>query len=266
MTVLKSEAEIVIYAKVGNFEGLKQADSVIGQEQLELRVDGKGTVRVRKSLNEDGEVYEATVKSIKRKIGNDTVDVALKAVEENIEASPSFFEAFKFVASKLFVKKRYLFNGKSTTVVKDGVEYALPPILYEVDVYERHDGKIIEWCKIDIEVDELLKTINSIPELKGVDIGLDINVKDLPFIPQEAFIVGSENSDAQKRLVKKLWEEEYPHNPKGGALRPMQPSIAATMETPPADGSDDSLNANQPSEDKPTEGNDDGKENTEGST
>ena len=265
MTALKSEAEIVVYARVGNFDGLKQADSVIEQHQLELYLPSKGKNRVRRSISADGEIYEATVKTPKKSLGSDESSVAMSCVEENIPATPGFFEAFKYIASKMFVKKRYCFNGEKTTVSKGDQKFDLPPIVYEVDVYERHDGKIVEWCKIDIEVDELLKAINSIPELKGVDICLDIKIKDLPFVPQDAFIVGSENTDAQKRLVLKLWNEEYPHNPKGGALRPTQPSIAKTADASPEVTGDDSLNANQPSEDMPTEGQDDRKENTEGS-
>lgn len=264
MSKLKREMEIVAFAKIGNFEGLKQAECVIEQTQIERFIPNKGRVRVRKTTGVDGSVFEATVKGLKRP-SEGSGGTVMDCPEENIPATPSYFEAFKLIAEKMFVKKRYIFPGKKSTFTKDGVDYHLPPVKYEVDVYSRHDGKIVDWCKIDVEIGDLLQYVKNIPELKGVDISLDIKIKDLPFIPQEAFIVGDNNSEAQRRLVRKLWEVEYPHNPLGGALTPTQPSIANTTGTQTGSEGGDSGNTDQPSEAHTTEGEHDGKENTEGS-
>ena len=264
MTALKRELEIVAFARIGNFEGLNKAESVLEQIQIELFVPNKGRMRVRKTTGFNGEVFESTIKGIKKSI-EEAGGSVMDCPEENIPATASYFEAFKLIGQKLFKKKRYLFPGTKSVFTKDGVDYNLPPILYEVDVYESHDGKILEWCKIDIEVGDLLKHVKNIPELRGAEISMDIKIQDLPFIPQDAFIVGDKNTDAQRRLVKKLWEEDYPHNPSGGALKPTQSSIDTTSGQPTDAGVDDSSNANQPSEAQTTEGENVGKENTEGS-
>jgi hypothetical protein len=227
------ESELVIFAKVGDFKGFEQAEQVIEQIQLERFIPGAGRVRVRQSTSFNGSSIECTIKTTKKA---DQAGV-LHCAEENAIVTPGFMETFRHLAEKCFVKKRYLFTGKGTTVNCDGQDYHLPPVIYEVDLFQRHDGENVPWVKIDIEVNKLMDAISAVPELRGKEVSLNIDCKKLPFVPQEAFIQGEDNTPEQKQLVKTLWEKEYAQHPMGGPIQEPTASIQPSAE-PSQDGSD----------------------------
>lgn len=218
------ETEIVIICKIGDFSGLKEAAATETQEQLEVFLPGKGRFRVRKTIDAEGTRFETGVKTISKQTG------VAKAVEEAEElVTAGYMEVFRKVAETLQVKTRYTFEGDKSIVTCGNEELVLPPVSYEVDVFTRHDGQLSEWCKIDIEIDEFMKAMNTVESANGLPIELVIKVTHLPFKPQNAFIVGA-CTDEEKQLMSKLWETEFTQNPLGGPKIPVEATVSASPE------------------------------------
>lgn len=219
------EMELVIIAKIGDFEGLKEAEQVIEQSQLETFQEGKGRFRVRKSVDEEGTRYEVCVKSIQK------TPSLIKTVDECEELiSEAFFEAYRKMADTLRVKKRFVFKGEKSLFTKsDGSEVPLPAVTYEVDVFERHDGQQSEWCKIDIELNQIKEALASL----DIEVGesdypeLFVKITHLPFKPQNAFMVGIATPEQMKKLST-LWDTEWTQNPLGGPIKPVEASVDQT--------------------------------------
>jgi hypothetical protein len=218
---MAQEKEMVIVCKIGDFEGLKSANYTEEQEQLELFCPQKGRIRVRKTVSEDGTDYVACIKTL----ADPTMKV--KTVEETEQqVNSQFFEAFRFIAEHLRVKKRYVFEGEKSVITAESKEIQLPPIKYEVDVFTKPDGSISQWCKIDIELGdfyESLKSMNNVPE--DEDIDFVVKVTHLPFKPQMAYILGA-CTDEQLKASKELWEKEWTQTPFGKAITATQASVS----------------------------------------
>ena len=221
------EMELVIIAKIGDFDGLKEAEEVVEQSQLETFQEGKGRFRVRKSIDEEGTRYEVCIKSL-----HDGSSV-IKSVDEHEEIiSEAFYEAYRKLADSLRIKKRYVFKGEKSLFTKaDGSEVPLPAISYEVDVFQRHDGKDSEWCKIDIELNQIKEALVSL----DIEVGdsdypeLFVKITHLPFKPQEAFMVGLATPE-QKAKLAELWDNEWTQNPQGGPYKSVTASIDNSSE------------------------------------
>lgn len=218
---MAKETEIVVIFKIGNFEGLKEASAVEEQEQLELFIPGKGRTRVRKTVDEDGTVFEACVKTAKKQDGS-----AVSCLEVEEKVSSSYMEGFRHLADSLQIKTRYEFDGTQAIIESNDKSVTLPPLKYEVDVFKRPDGSISDWAKIDIELDDLLETLKSVKEFDGKDINFTIKVTHLPFKPQNAFIVG-DCTEEQQKAMNELWEKEWTQDPFGGPRKPISSSVSA---------------------------------------
>lgn len=218
---MAQEKEMVIVCKIGDFEGLKQADRVEEQEQLELFCPEKGRIRIRKTTSEDGTDFVACIKTLANP------NEKIKSVDETENpVNAQFFEAFRAIANSLRVKKRYVFEGEKTIIQAESEDYQLPPIKYEVDVFTRPDGQISEWCKIDIELGdfyEALKSMNQLPQ--GEDIDFIVKVTHLPFKPQMAYILGA-CTEEQILASKELWEKEWTQTPFGEAHKEPEASVS----------------------------------------
>ena len=217
---MSKETELVIFCKVGNFEGFREAIRAEEHEQLELPIEGKGTVRVRKTTDKDGTRFEACVKTTKKQEG--AADVC---EETEVLVTSQYMETFRNLADNLKLKTRYIFDGTKSIITLEEENMSLPPVKYEVDVYKRFDGKISDWCKIDIELDDFMKALKGIKGLAGKDLELITKVTHLPFKPQRAFISGA-CSDEEKILMKKLWDTEFTQNPFGGPRIPVVSNIS----------------------------------------
>lgn len=219
---MAKEQEMVIICKIGDAEGFKQAARIEEQDQLELYLPGKGRMRIRKTVDENGVVYTACIKTL-----SDPAQ-QVKSVEETEEkVSPAFFEAFRNLAEALQTKKRYVFEGEKSIINAESQEIQLPPIKYEVDVFTKPDGSISEWCKIDIEVTSFYEALKSMenPPLEG-DIDFVVKVTHLPFKPQMAFMLGA-CTDEQYQASRELWEKEWTQTPFGETRVEPQASVSA---------------------------------------
>ena len=229
---MSREREIVIICKIGDFSGLKGADEVEQQEQLEqFCPDKQGKMRVRKTVSQKGTDYEATIKTF-----GDPSNTVKDVEEINNPITSAFFEAFRGVADSLKIKTRHVFHGNKSIITLQDKSVVLPPVTYEVDVFKRPDGRESEWCKIDIELDDLFKAIENTPELHGQDLNFSISVTDLPFKPQHAFVMG-DCTEEQMAAVKELWATEWSQTPYGKPLVEAQASVSqlSPVNKPPLD-------------------------------
>lgn len=193
------EDEVVIYARITELDGLKKAVSKEVQEQWEVKTP-KGRFRVRKATKEGLEsVYTLTIKT------KDSASGINGGTEVEQVIDSETFEAFRHIAEVGMIKDRYVFNVTKIGIKTDDGVVDIPPkdIFFEVDVFPKEDGTYHEWCKIDLEVTALLKTLK---EQGHSDIDLRITVSDLPFKPGGA-IVDSAATPTQKEKIHKLYDE-----------------------------------------------------------
>lgn len=199
------ETEVVIYATIGNPEGLNEAASKEEHVQLEAKFTKEGgRSRVRKVIKDDDTDYIYTIK-FKQK---EESDQASASVEHNVEVDADFFEAFKAVSERALKKTRYTFNSESVTLkLQNGEEeqdIEIPNVQYEVDVYTKADGSISDWCKIDIEVDNIINYIaKHHKDLEGWK--LKVKVSHLPFNPSECILGSEANTEDNEKKVDDIW-------------------------------------------------------------
>lgn len=200
------ETEIVIYSKVGEPARLQECKSKEDHVQLETTFENGTRCRVRKVIKDGKDEFFFTFK-VPTKVDNGT---GIDANNEfTVEVGEDFFNGFQAVASRKLVKTRYNFSSENVTLkVNSGSEekaIVIPNIDYEVDIYTKTDGSVSEWCKIDVEVDNIIDYIHNNHREIG-DVNLNIKVSHLPFAPSGS-ILSFNASDEQRISIGKIWEE-----------------------------------------------------------
>ena len=206
---IKQEREIVVYAKITNFDGLHRSKRRVYQEQYTLKSESgspqDGAVRVRKTIDGNQVTYEQTVKA---KVGEAEQGIQ-NSNEESVPIGEPFFTVFKGLSAKRMVKDRYYFpfsevhvkHGENTSVL------SVPDSFFEVDVFHKADGSLHEWCKIDIELGNLEKALANFPEhISRYDIRAVIS--SLPFKPIEYF-TESLATESQKKVLSDLYTNVF---------------------------------------------------------
>lgn len=196
------ETEVVVYSKIGEMEGLKLADDLEHHVQLETTFNNGTRCRVRKVTKESGSKFYFTYK-VKLHEVNDAIGTVNEFTTEIDEA---FFENFRNVAERELVKTRYIFNTtKVSLFTTDSKTLEHPNVKYEVDVYSKEDGTICEWCKIDLEIDAILETLEEKhPGSEGVKF--TVKVKHLPFKPYESILTLTATEE-QKLKMEDIWKD-----------------------------------------------------------
>lgn len=202
------ETEIIVYCKIGNFNGLQKASHIEHQEQLETEFKNGTRCRVRsiQHQNSDDIKYEFTFK-----VKTDANEGCEANTEHTVEVGRSFCEGFKAVADHYVKKVRYEFASSNIflTFVEGGESKTveIPDVKYEVDVYIDKDSKICEWCKIDIEIDTIINYLGQHhPELK--DVNLKVRISHLPFQPTDTILALTANPE-QKAFIDALWKDHW---------------------------------------------------------
>jgi hypothetical protein len=151
------ETEHVLYARITDFAFLANAKSMEHHEQWELKFPktdknaGSGRIRIRKTVREGmPPEYTQTSKTKDPKSGGN--------VEVTIPVSEELFNQFRIMSGNGMRKDRYHYP------VDDGSDR-----VYEVDMYLKHDSQpgakqYYEWCKIDLEVDDMNAAMPPLPE------------------------------------------------------------------------------------------------------
>jgi hypothetical protein len=196
------EKEAVLYALIGDYAGLSLADAVEEHYQLEGKFDGGPKCRVRRTTSSAGDVkYEFTIK-----IYNDESNISA-CTEHSSEVDENFFNNFKLVSSAEYQKSRFTYNSTSVelsvSVNGDLRKIQLPNLKYEVDVYKDIDGRHIDWCKIDVELDDIL---THIPEYTDVPIKLIVKVSHLPFKPTNTRL-GDTDDQETNDFIDAIWHK-----------------------------------------------------------
>ena len=200
------EREITIYARVGDPDGLNQADAVEQHEQWEVRLpvigenSAKRRQRVRETISDGVSRFDETIK-----IDIDGETAVQSTIEVSTPIEADYFEAWKqHFGERGVLKTRYTFHAKKVSVTMEGKEIEIPNIKYEVDIFRTETGERSRWCKIDVEIDSLLDFLDR----KGIsfdDVEMVVKVTHLPFKPEQCFLhsVGNEQHD---QSVKKFWD------------------------------------------------------------
>lgn len=198
-----NERELQIYAKVGDFNGFKQAKEMIEQDQIDRYIPELGRERVRKEITSEGTEFTAIVKAFK--------DGGAKGVanrdEETVTITEAFFDVFARLGGKRIKKNRFIFFSGDITITRNGDDekHVFPPVKIEVDVPVRPDGRTPDYVKIDVEVQDLLAQIEAKLGTAVSKVDIDFQIDGLPFVPQEAFIADDLMSDEQKSIVDNFW-------------------------------------------------------------
>ena len=194
------ETEIVIYARITDFEGLKKASSKQAQEQWQV-LGPFGKVRVRNESHDGVEgKYTMAIKS---------KDSVLGGAETEMGIDKDVFEAFKTISDNGMIKDRYCFPAQRVTMRDASGKHnvQLPDLVFEVDVYKKPDGTYHEWVKIDLEIDSILEAVKDVNQaITTAD--LNINIGDLPFKPVE-MMENSTKDEGQRAKISQLYDTVF---------------------------------------------------------
>lgn len=143
-----AEKEYVFYAKLDDFDILKDATHSEFQEQWSLKIDKSadnycsGRIRIRKTVANGEVTYVQTIKTpitspVNTGYGDDVAvpDASQNMLEVAINASEDAFAQFKLIADQGMIKTRYVFPINGTD------------LKFEVDAFHLPDGKMSEWVK-----------------------------------------------------------------------------------------------------------------------
>lgn len=210
-TVLPLETEIEIYGRITNFAGLDQAKSFEHHEQYEIKSEqsstgNSGKIRVRKiTLSDGANKYEITNKLKHPESNGINVNT-----EVTTETTLEHFMAFKAIATSSMEKTRYMFpvrNVKFRMTGENEKFITVPSITFEVDVFPGQHNDVTQWCKIDMELDSLIKEISNLPEKVDV-FNMKINTANLPLGLQDTFI-GHLATPEQKEVLDNLYQNIF---------------------------------------------------------
>lgn len=205
-TEKKLETEVVVYSKISEPARLEECNSKEDHVQLETNFSNGTRCRVRKTTKDGKTEYVFTFK-VPAKQTNGTDFVA--NMEHSAVVDEAFFEGFKSIAQRMLVKTRYNFTSENVSLKLKSAEndgtIVIPNIEYEVDVYTKVDGTVSEWCKIDVEIDNVINYIEA--NHKQVEqMNLNIKVSHLPFGPKES-ILSFNTSDENRIKIDEIWKE-----------------------------------------------------------
>ena len=126
------EREKVFYCKIKDFNSLETASRKVYQEQWEIRPKETNTGMIRVRKTSDGELSLTT-----KVFDGDS------RKETEIEITEDIFDSFRCISPGGMIKTRYVWPIPDTK------------FKWEVDVYQNPDGSPYEWCKVDLECDNL---------------------------------------------------------------------------------------------------------------
>ncbi len=205
--MFSKETELTFYGKVGDFSGFDQAVSMEVQSQFsfDLPSDGihsTGRTRVR-STAIDGQIkYEETIKTSQY----DEESHCAKCEEFTTDIDEEYFEAWKKAFKVKGVNKiRYVFLSKNVDLDTGNNEILkLPELKFEVDVFLDKEGNKSKWCKIDIEIDNLLDYLKEQhKDIKRFDVL--VKLSSLPINLEHSFSSSTENEE-EKKAISHFWE------------------------------------------------------------
>ena len=204
-----SEVEVTFYAKVTDFTGLEQADSVEEHVQLEARTLDGNKIRIRKTTPKGGEPSYVFTAKQKNRPPEEQQEGIGDVTEYNAASNEEMFQVFEQIMEQKIVKTRYTFKNKciispSETDVPEPI--SLDNMGYEIDVFSTR-GETCKWVKIDVEIDALAAYLaDKHPNVKQYK--LRVKVSHLPFKPVD-IIFPSTADESQKQFIQGLWKTQF---------------------------------------------------------
>lgn len=207
-----NETEIVIYAKVGNEQGLDKAFKVIHQEQAQVRAPN-GRIRVR--MERDAKLQNDWVYTLTTKHKGKAISGIASNKELNKLIDDETYSMFKSVADVFQRKTRYVFKVENVKIESANMsgQVTAEELNFEVDRFyvENEDGSIAysEWVKIDIELDNLIKALKESgfnPD--ALKMELKVVLSQLPFQPTNAFMEDPSNPKTTE-LISAIYDNQF---------------------------------------------------------
>ena len=207
---VEKEIELVMYAKIGNIDGLQQASEKIHQREIIVNMivpglDKPQRWRIRETNDHS---YEFTIK--KRVENSQGLN---EFIEDNVTVNRDLWNTMRHCASKAHDKYRYVFIAENVTLsyrhkdFEDAREAVIPKLKYEVDVYLPPDSSEPKWCKIDIELQDALAYLEkNFPEIDKAKA--NISVSHLPFKPVNV-ILSSDPDPQKQQILGQVWETQF---------------------------------------------------------
>ena len=212
---IAKEIELVMYAKIGNIDGLQQAVEKIHQREIigNMIVPGLDKPQRWRIRETNDHSYEFT---IKKRVEND--QGLNEFIEDNVIVTKDLWNTLRSCANKGHDKYRYVFNAENVVLkyyhkdFEDKRQAIIPKLKYEVDVYLPPSHSEPIWCKIDIELQDALQHLKeNYPEIDKARV--NISVSHLPFKPVN--VIMSNDPDPQKQqILGQIWETQFNLNPK----------------------------------------------------
>lgn len=167
------EIEFTMYAQVNDFTFLKDAVVIERHEQWTVPfLNDTAKIKGRIRLVDDIRPIFCTKYKSENMVGVD---------ECEIDISMDMFNQLRKVATDGYKKTRYKFKTPD------------PELMWEVDVFQNMSGNPHDWIKIDLEVNDVNKSIPKFP----FDVVYMI-FSDDPNLPAK-----------DKQLIRKLWDIEW---------------------------------------------------------
>lgn len=203
-TLYQDENEITLYATIDNPDGLEQNDGIEKHTDYIAKFEKDGCkARVRTVVINNDEETKINYLTLKIKDQEEVHDAIASSKEYTVKVDDDFVEAFKLIAEDPLVKTRYIFNSKQIEISYqiDGVDKTIEVenVRYEVDIFDKLENK----CKIDIEIDNILKAMKE-DNLDGKKVNITAKVSHLPFKPVNLFGDFDEDSG---RKIKSFWNK-----------------------------------------------------------
>lgn len=198
------ETELVVFCKIGNMNGLNKAKGKIHMLQYETPIGLEDRYcRIRRT-EENGKVD--LVFTFKLVVKSD--DNSKTRIEYNNEVTEDFFEGFKKICERYNNKTRYKFIANDMLVRLNingkEVDKNVEEVVYEVDVFTDRNGKISEWCKIDVELDSIKKQLKNMYS-DEVEADILLNLESLPIEPYSIML--EEYNKENKKLFDAIYAE-----------------------------------------------------------
>jgi hypothetical protein len=212
---MSNETEIVIYSKIGNIDGLNKANSSELHNEAHNSISDNLRLRLRKITPTDKpeDIKQELTFKVKREISK-AIDpeIVNSSVEYNHDIDLDQYNDIYNTCEYLVNKKRYIFNCSNVcfklTIDGEEKEVVVPNITYEVDVFTDKDKNIIEWCKIEVEVDSILELLEKDYPNQIDTITFKVKVSHLPFKPIETILTNF-SDEKTKAFIDNLWEHQY---------------------------------------------------------
>lgn len=202
------EPELVFYARLNNFEGLKEAELIENHIQMESTFITGPRGRVRKITPIKGgpaaaaDRYEFTMK-----VKAPPVEGVPSSDESTVDIDRNMFTQFAYAATRGMNKDRHRFQGKTPSVQGAQEGTPIPPFTYEVDVYYTKHRAYSAYVKIDVEVNAIVTALK-LHNLPVPDFKSQITFEDLGLELSDVFY-GDDQTPEQGALLDKLWQEEW---------------------------------------------------------